>query len=148
MDNRDKLIELGKGKLFEAELLHGLFTSGNLYGFETFDDFCKAPIINGGLGRTPKTVHKNIELYEAFVIKLKVDMERLHRIGQTNLFKILPLINEDNAEELLFKAESLTSKHLKWEIEGTVPERCNHQWEPWSKCKVCGIWSKDNIITQ
>ena len=49
MDNREKLIELGKGKLFEAELLHGLFTSGNLYGFETFDDFCKAPIINGAI---------------------------------------------------------------------------------------------------
>lgn len=142
MDNRERLIELRRAKLFEAKVLHEIYTNKEYYGFESFEDLCKAPVGNGGLGLTPKTAMKRIELWEVFSIKLKIGFDRLADIKERNLYLILSVINDENADDLISKAESLTTKDLKIVLSGVEPEECEHEWEDWSKCRKCRQWKR------
>lgn len=142
MDNRDRFLEAKSIEFYKAELVRDLFLEKKYYGFETWEEFCKAPIASGGLSISPRTAKKMIELYESFVTKLNVPISRLVDIGTSKLYKILPFVNEDNYAELLDKAETLSSTELGYELKGVIPEECEHHNESWLKCEKCGKWTK------
>jgi hypothetical protein len=61
----------------------------------------------------------------------------LREIGIRKLTLIKPSINEDNKDELLSMAETLSSKDLGLRIKNIDPETCEHDFRTIKVCKKC-----------
>jgi hypothetical protein len=137
---RQRFVEFhSQSKIIEMQVVYNMFTMDDYasLGFERFEDFCKAPIESGGLNISTSYASQLITTYEKFVKKLGVSMERLRDIGIRKLYLIKNEINEDNKEELLSMAESLSSSDLGLKIKGIDPETCEHDFRTIKVCKKC-----------
>lgn len=143
MDNREKFLILNSGFILKAELLYEISKSNNLFGFETLKDLCEAPISSGGLQIGYNSAISLISLYDYFVVEEKIDKQRLQRIGQTKLNKLMKYLPGD-LEELLTKAEVLSNKDLDASLRGVDPETCEHKFDGQilERCVKCNKWIK------
>ena len=81
------------------------------------------------------------EHYGEYIKSNKLDAD------YTRLVALLPLTTEDNKEEWLAKASTLTSDDFDDEIRGakgkTIRGECSHnETSPWTKCVSCGKFLK------
>jgi hypothetical protein len=106
-------------------------------GFETFEELCEAPIESGGLNISRSYASQLVTTYKKFVKELGIDIKRLREIGIRKLYLIKNEINEDNKEEMLSMAESLTTKDLGLKIKKIDPETCEHDFRTIKVCKKC-----------
>ncbi len=122
---------LNLGKLCKEVKEDRIYTG---LGYETFEEY----LASVGLSRA--SVYRFIQIYERFVLGWGVAPDRLAPIGWSKLGDILPVSTEENREEWLSKAESLTRSDLITEIRGETGRAVceNHEYESVMKCKVCG----------
>lgn len=112
--------------------------------FETFNAYCCAPQQSGGLGMSDSTRRAYMQIPEVYHERLGVSKERLLEIGQKNrsaLTMLAPVVNEDNLDDVLADAESLSCGDIKKrKAEGDYGNKPQTSAPPSSyiKCPNCG----------
>lgn len=104
------------------------------HDYETFGEY----IASVGLDRS--TVYRCIQVYEKFVEEYGLGTKQLAEIGYSKLCDIVPVVDDDNKDEWLAKAGSLSRSDLIEEIKaekGGEAGECQHEWVQVSRCKVC-----------
>ena len=81
--------------------------------YDTFEAYIAQPEL--GFDRT--SVYRFISIYEKFVIELKVPHEGLLSLDYNKLDMLIPHITEENKEELLNKAQTLSRSDLREEMQ-------------------------------
>ena len=81
-------------------------------GYDTFEAYLGSP----ELGFSRSTVYRLIEIYGTFCEKYNVAPGRLQGIHWTKLREILPVVDENNYEQWLSKAEGLSRSDLIIEV--------------------------------
>jgi hypothetical protein len=109
--------------------------------YEDYADF-----IENGLKMNQGTASKLVKIFETFVEKYAFPREKLIETSWTNLYTVIPLIQDkDDAEEWIDKASTLTRTDLGREIEerktGKEMKECDHEWEiiTMRRCRNCHI---------
>jgi NAD-dependent DNA ligase len=122
----DKIIELKKSIETSFIKMGGflkLVRDNKLYkekGCETFEEYLGIPEL--GLNRS--TVYSIIGVWEDFVESGQPDIEEIAEIGYTKLDRIRQFKNDDDFEEWIYKAKTLSLSDLGAEIRETKnPEK-------------------------
>lgn len=108
--------------------------------YEDFNDFT-----DNGLKMNKGTVSKLIQIFETFVERYKFPRETLAEASWTNLYTVIPLIeNKQDAETWVDRASTLTrtdlGRFIKEKKTGKDMTTCDHDYEEivMLKCKECG----------
>jgi hypothetical protein len=89
----------------------------DLYGFDTFEALCFAPMESGGFGLRSNEVYHAIRVVEKFVLELHTSPEFLALCSKSNLKLLQPHINAGNRGEALADAQVCTVKDLQQNIK-------------------------------
>jgi len=81
--------------------------------YETFESYIATPEIS--IRRA--SAYKLMDIYRTYVLEYKISPARLIDIEWTKLSTTLPVLTEDNVEDLLAMAESLSRSDLRQEIK-------------------------------
>ena len=108
--------EIGEKFLLLGKLCKDI-RDGNLYKEHDCENFAE---YLGMVGLDKSTVYRCIDIYASFVEKWKLDVKRLAPIGYSKLADIIPHASDENFEELIVKAETLSRSDLIEELRGTV----------------------------
>jgi len=111
--------------------LHGIREKKlfELLDYESFNSYISQP----ELSIKRATAYKLIGIYETFSLKHGVSHERLLDIDYGKLDMIRTQVDEDNLEDMLQKAESLSRSDLQTEVTGIEVEY------PKKYCPHCGL---------
>jgi len=142
---REMFIEFHqKSRLLELKLVWKIWKLKDwIYlGFDTFKDYCEAPINSGGLGISRAWATQLAEVYQKYVKELGVAEQQLLLASPRKLYQIRKLVNKDNVDDWLNKVSTLSLEDLQREIKGIDITECDHQWELFRRCKKCKIWEK------
>tara|TARA_R110000737_G_scaffold310073_1_gene318631 strand:- start:206 stop:739 length:534 start_codon:yes stop_codon:yes gene_type:complete len=82
-------------------------------GFDSMDSFCASPPQAGGLGIQKRMRQVLMQVSQTFIINLEQSIETLQEISWSNLQTIVPIINEENAPNLLSEALMLGTADLR-----------------------------------
>lgn len=119
-----RFIELGR-RLFtikEKELWTGQY--------DTYQEFLDDARINPGHDSILRSIHKN------YVVEGNVKPQHLARIGYSNLYEAIPLIEKDGVELAVEKARTLTRSEIKDEVREDKHGECKHE-ETITICSKC-----------
>lgn len=96
-----KFLELGKclSEIEREKLWHG--------GFSSFAEF-----VERGLRMSKSNASMLISVYETYVQHYNVLPVKLSQVGYSNLYAAIPLLKDDNVEEVLEKAGTLSRREL------------------------------------
>jgi len=133
-----------KSNLVELKLIWEIWKNKdwNYLGFETFKDYCEAPITSGGLGVSRAWAIQLAEVYQKYVKELGVAEQQLLLVSPRKLYQIRKLVNPDNVDEWIAKVENLSLEDLQREAKGIDITNCEHSWELFRRCRKCHIWEK------
>ena len=137
---RKRFVEFhSEAKVIEMQVLYNMSVMDDYHslGFETFEELCEAPVESGGLNISRSYASQLITTYKKFVKELGIGMDRLREIGIRKLTLIKQSINEDNKDDMLSMAETLSSKDLGLRIKNIDPETCEHDFRTIKVCKKC-----------
>jgi hypothetical protein len=99
-------------------------------------------------GMSSSKMYYYVGIYEKFCVKLKQAPDRIMNIAQSKLRELLPIVNEQNVEELLQDAESLGyhgfMEQLRDRKGKLAHDKCDHDCtrEVFERCTECGKWFK------
>ncbi|MEM5784973.1 MAG: hypothetical protein QW469_00340 [Candidatus Aenigmatarchaeota archaeon] len=142
---RETFIQIhAKSHLLELRLIWEIWKNKdwNALGFDSFKDYCEAPIESGGLGISRAWAIQMAEVYQKYVKELKVPEKKIVLASPRKLYEIRKIVNEKNVEEWLNKVVNLSLEDLEREKKNIDIVNCNHQWENFRRCKICKIWEK------
>ena len=133
-----KLHTLSKG--FELKLIWEMYKNQDFksLGFENFNHYCEAPINSGGLGISRSYAVQLYSVYQRFVEDLGVSEKDVMEIGPRKLYSIKDRVDENNVDEILERARSLSQRDLVLETKNINPDTCEHDWQTIKKCRICG----------
>lgn len=80
-------------------------------GYETFEEYLADPEIQVFIKRA--WIYELMKAYRVFIQQHNIDIEMLKQIGITKLTVIAPIVNKENADELLEQAKTLTVSDLQ-----------------------------------
>jgi hypothetical protein len=86
-------------------------------GFESFAEFCEAPVESAGCGFSHREGQRAAQRYRRFIDELGQSFSEVSSIGKSNLNVILPHVDEENVDELLSKAKTLSWRDLSYEMK-------------------------------
>lgn len=86
--------------------------------YNSFNTYVCSPEIS----LSPSTCYALIDIYQTFCLKYEVPEDRLIPIGRKKLEMILPIVTDENHEELMTKAEALSVTDLTKEIKESKGE--------------------------
>jgi hypothetical protein len=66
-----------------------------------------------GMRMSPGNLSKIIQVFERFVLELKVSPVKLQEAGYSNLYTAIPLLKADNVEEIVEKAATLGRRGIE-----------------------------------
>lgn len=91
---------------------------------------------------TRNDVYNLFRIYDKFVIDLGFEYETISDIPKSRLIDLLPVVNENNVEELLSQARTLTSRDFTdniREMKGLkTTDQCEHNYKKMEICSHCG----------
>jgi hypothetical protein len=98
-----------------------------------WEAYCAMPEIS----ISPSHARNLMRIYKIFTLGLGVPNEVLAGIDQRKLTAILPSVNEENVEQLIAEAKTLTRSDLQKNLKEN-PD-CVHEWQAISfeRCKHC-----------
>jgi len=101
--------------------------------YDYYADFLETAKINPGHASIFEKIHR------FYVVEGKKEIGRLARIGYTNLYEAIPLIEKDGLEKAIIKAETLTRSEIKDEVRDHKVGEHDHEVgeERWGMCKKC-----------
>jgi predicted Zn-ribbon and HTH transcriptional regulator len=130
--------------LAELKLLYQMFNSKDWdsLGFENWQSFCEAPVESGGLGVSREWASQLVQVYIKYVIELKVSDRKLLAVSPRKLYQLKGRVTEENVDEMIEKAKSLSLKDLELETHNIDTMNCVHQFlkemeEFSAKCPDC-----------
>ena len=89
----------------------------------------------------PSTARGLMLVYQKWIKELGYKEERVQEIDRRKLLALVPIVDKENDDDWLYKAENLSRNSLFQEIKqiGKEPMYCNHEWEevPTWRCKIC-----------
>lgn len=142
---REVFVELHtKSNLLELKLIWQIWKNKDwsVLGFETFKDYCEAPVNSGGLGISRAWATQMAEVYQRYVKELGVDEQHLLLTSPRKLYEIRRLVNKNNVNDWLEKIKNLSLEDLEREKKNIDILNCDHDWEFFKRCKKCKIWEK------
>ncbi len=137
-DRNTNINALILGKLIGENIEFGYWKK---LGYESFSDF----VGQSNFSFTKRTAYNYVDLWKMFC-KFAVDMERFTEIPYSKLLKLKDIINEDNLDEWLEKAKTLSRTDLELEVMET---NCQNQGKPFIPmpkmylCDTCHKWVID-----
>lgn len=137
-DRHTNLNALILGKLLAENVEYGFWRK---LGFDSFTDF----ISQGGFSFTKRSAYNYIELWKLFV-KFAIEFEEFVSIPYSKILKIKDVINEENLEEWLGKAKTLSRTDLELELKEIKAQSEGREYKVMPKiylCKDCGGWVID-----
>lgn len=81
--------------------------------YNTFNSYLSSPEVSLSLS----TAYALMDIYDTFLVKLKIAQSRLLSLGRGKLEKLLPIIDKNNADNWLNKAENLSITDLILELK-------------------------------
>lgn len=98
---------------------------------------------------TRSEVHNMFRVFDKFVTELGFEYESISDIPISRLLLLIPIIDKDNSEELLSSARVLTRRDFNNIVRGKkglpTTDTCNHDYEHYLICKICGDRRKHEI---
>jgi len=89
----------------------------------------------------PSTARGLMLVYQKWIKELGYQEEKIKEIDRRKLLALVPIVDKDNADDWLIKAQTLSRNALFQEIKqiGKDPMHCNHEWEevPTWRCRIC-----------
>ena len=138
-ENFIKLHTLSKG--LELKLIWEMYKNDDFLslGFDNFNHYCEAPINSGGLGISRSYAVQLYSVYQRFVEELGIPEEEVMAIGPRKLYSVKDRVDENNVDDILEKARSLSQKDLVLETRNINPDTCEHDWQTLKKCRIWGV---------
>lgn len=117
-------------------------------GYDSFQSY----VINSELGFKRRTAYSYIEVYEWFVDRLQIEVERLVSLGLDKLLTILPMVKKENGSQRIIcqKVDNLMHEaaelrpcdfEKKYKDEKKQDGFDNYVAPPeYVRCEKCGKW--------
>lgn len=113
-------------------------------GYETFREYLATPEISMSEGHASKLI-KNLEVW---VERYQLSQRKLNGIDTEKLYLASQVATEENHEEWLEKARTLSRSDLITEVQEVKDKNDHeHEWEDevWERCTVCGKKRKKGV---
>lgn len=137
-DRNTNINALILGKLIAENIEYGYWQK---LGFESFTDF----VGQSNFSFTKRTAYNYVDLWKMFC-KFAIDMDRFTEIPYSKLLKLKDIITEENLEEWLEKAKTLSRTDLELEVKETGCQISGKPFIPMPKmylCVDCNKWVID-----
>lgn len=142
---RELFVELHqKSRLLELKLIWEIWKNKDhkSLGFDSFKDYCEAPINSGGINISRVWALQLAEVYEIFVNKFKIDENMLLQATPRKLYSLRRKVNKENLEEIIEMAKNLTLEDIEKDLKNIDEMTCEHDWTDYKFCKLCRSWKK------
>lgn len=137
-DRNTNINALILGKLIGENIEFGYWKK---LGYESFSDF----IGQSNFSFTSRTAYNYVDLWKMFC-KFAIDMDRFTEIPYSKLLKLKDVITEENLEEWLEKAKTLSRTDLELEVREKNCQLAGKPFIPMPKmylCSECNRWVID-----
>lgn len=139
---REQFIDFSnKADLIKLRLAYEMWSEKDFksLGFETWEEYCEAPLESGGLSRSRSYMTQLALTYEKFVEQLGVPEEKVLEIGARKLYSFKDDVNAENIDDFMIKANTMSMKDLRMDIKGIDQETCEHsKIRIIKRCEDCG----------
>lgn len=101
----------------------------------SWEAYCMLPEVS----ISPSHARNLMRLYHTFIIERGIEAQKLAKIDQRKLLAIAPVVDEDNAEEMLAHARELSRPDLVKLLKESKVGNHAHEWESiaFRRCKLC-----------
>ncbi len=145
-ERRDMFVQIHqRSSLAELKLLYDMFSNRDWLnlGFERWQDYVEAPIDSGGIGVSREWATQLVQVYKKYIIELGLDEQKLLEVSPRKLYQLKNVVNQDNVDDMLDKAKSLSLRDLTLEVSNVDTMECQHEdYEIFHKCKLCKSFKK------
>lgn len=113
-------------KIREESLWHGMY--------ESYAEFL------ADMRVSEATASKLMQVYRTYIVEFKIAPSKLAKIGYSNLYMAIPLIEKHGVESAIEKAASLRREDIQDEVREDAHGDCAHDWENITirACMTCG----------
>lgn len=140
-ERREQFIDFTtKAGLIQLKLVYEMWVNKDFksLGFETWEMYCEAPIESGGLSKSRSYMTQLALTYDKFVNKLGLPEQQVLEIGPRKLYSFKDDVNEDNLEDFMVKAKTMSLRDLRLDMKGIDQDTCEHEEHVIKRCKKCG----------
>lgn len=137
---------VAKGKLLYNLKIEGNFKEAVGAGIDTWLDYISQPEI----GLSSGEVGRLIQIYQEFVLKLKIDEEFLAGVPVKNIHYLLPLAKKSNDKEeimeLLYAAKELSQRDFRLRVGEIKYDKLTYEYLVMKRCVETGSLTKVHDI--
>lgn len=146
-DNLNKIKQYDRNTNVNALILGKLlaenieFTYWKKLGYDNFGDF----IAQGDFSFTKRTAYNYVDLWKMFC-KFAIEMEEFTAIPYSKMLKLKDVLTEDNIEDWMSKAKTLSRNDLELEVREGKAQEAGKPFVPMPKmylCPDCNKWVID-----
>jgi hypothetical protein len=83
------------------------------------------------------TASKLVQVYRVYIVEHKVNPKQLAKIGYSNLYAAIPLLEKYSVEEVIQKASLLRRDDISVEARDSKEDACKHENTETVKVRVC-----------
>lgn len=92
------------------------------------------------------TASKLMQVYRTYIVEHKIAPVKLAKIGWSNLYIAIPLLQKNSIESVIEKAASLRRADIEDEVRDEANPNCQHDWEE-VKLRVCNTCGRRERVS-